>query len=42
MGERKEAIPHWETFLRLAPADNPYRAEAKKTLAALGKPWGEN
>lgn len=42
MGEKKDAIPHWEAYLKLAPVDSPYRAEAKKTLAALGKPWSEN
>ena len=42
MGGKKDSIPHWEAFLRLAPADNPYRAEAKKTLAGLGKPWDGN
>lgn len=42
MGGKKESIPHWEAFLRLAPADNPYRAEAKKILAGLGKPWDGN
>ena len=39
MGKTKDAIPHWEAFLKLGPADSPYRGEAKKALAELGKPW---
>jgi tetratricopeptide (TPR) repeat protein len=39
LGASKEAIPHWEEFLRSGPIDSPYRKEAKKMLAELGKPW---
>ena len=42
MGENRDAIPHWEAFLRLGPSDNPYRGEAKKVLTQLGKPWDGN
>ena len=42
MGENRDAIPHWEAFLRLGPTDNPYRGEAKKILAQMGKPWDGN
>ncbi len=39
LGDRKEAIPHWEAFLRDGPQESPYRKEAKKKLEELGKPW---
>lgn len=39
MGGGRESIPHWEAFLTLGPRDSPYRSEAKKALAGLGKPW---
>lgn len=39
LGANKDAIPHWEAFLRRGPRDSPYRGEAKKALAGLGKPW---
>jgi tetratricopeptide (TPR) repeat protein len=39
LGQKKEAAPHWEQFLRLGPRDSPYRSEAKQALARLGKPW---
>ncbi len=39
IGLKPEAIKHWEEFLRLGPRDSPYRAEAKASLARLGKPW---
>jgi tetratricopeptide (TPR) repeat protein len=39
LGNAKEAIRHWEEFLKLGPRDSPYRGEAKATLEKLGKPW---
>ncbi len=39
LGARKEAIKHWEAFLRGGPKDSPYRVDAKKALAQLGRPW---
>ncbi|MEB2343315.1 MAG: tetratricopeptide repeat protein [Deltaproteobacteria bacterium] len=42
MGAKKEAIRHWEAFLRDGPRDSPYRAEAKAALVKLGRPWTEN
>jgi tetratricopeptide (TPR) repeat protein len=39
IGQRPDAVPHWEAFLRLGPLDSPYRAEAKTALEQLGKPW---
>jgi tetratricopeptide (TPR) repeat protein len=33
------SIPHWQAYLRLAAADDPYRPEAERALAALGQPW---
>lgn len=39
LGPRKEAIKHWEAFLRGGPKDSPYRVDAKKALAQLGRPW---
>jgi tetratricopeptide (TPR) repeat protein len=42
LGNRAEAAPHWEQFLRLGPRDSPYRREAKQALERLGKPWSGN
>lgn len=42
IGQRPEAVRHWEQFLRLGPVDSPYRAEAKAALQKLGKPWSGN
>ncbi|HWA73591.1 MAG TPA: tetratricopeptide repeat protein [Polyangiaceae bacterium] len=42
IGQRPDAIPHWEAFLRLGPLDSPYRAEAKTALEQLGRPWAGN
>ena len=39
MGGSKDAIPHWEEYLKQSPKDAPYRGEAKSKLADLGKPW---
>lgn len=39
LGNDKDAIPHWEEFLRQGPRESPYRAEAKAALEKLGKPW---
>ena len=33
------AIPHWQAYLRLSPADDPYRREAERALQTLGQPW---
>jgi tetratricopeptide (TPR) repeat protein len=33
------AIPHWQAYLRLSPADDPYRPEAERALETLGQPW---
>jgi len=35
LGPQSAAIKHWEEFLRLAPQDNAYRAEAERTLGKL-------
>jgi cellulose synthase operon protein C len=35
------AIPQWQAYLRLAPHDDPYRAEAERALRQLGQPWQE-
>ncbi len=42
LGDRAEAGPHWEEFLRVGPLDSPYRQEAKNALAKLGRPWNGN
>lgn len=42
IGNRAEAIPHLEAFLRTGPADSPYRGEAKATLKQLGRDWRGN
>ncbi len=42
MGQRAEAVPHWQYFLKHGPKDSPYRSEAKKALAALGQPSDED
>jgi tetratricopeptide (TPR) repeat protein len=42
MGVKKEAAKHWEAYLRLGKTDSPYRAEAKKALAEMGRPWEGN
>jgi cellulose synthase operon protein C len=39
IGAHPAAVKHWQAFLELAPRDNPYRDEAKQTLAKLGQPW---
>jgi predicted Zn finger-like uncharacterized protein len=39
MGRQPAAAKHWQAFLRLSPADNAYREEAKSELAKLGQPW---
>ena len=39
LGQRQEAVPHWEAFLRQGPLDSPYRAEAMAALEKLGHPW---
>jgi tetratricopeptide (TPR) repeat protein len=35
------AIPHWQAYLRLSPADDPYRPEAERALETLGQPWDQ-
>jgi len=35
-GRRAEAIEYYQEFLKLAPPDSPFRADAAKQLAALG------
>jgi tetratricopeptide (TPR) repeat protein len=35
------AVPQWQAYLRLAPHDDPYRAEAERSLRQLGQPWQE-
>jgi tetratricopeptide (TPR) repeat protein len=42
IGVKKEAAKHWEAYLRLGRTDSPYRAEAKKALAEMGRPWDGN
>lgn len=42
LGNKPAAIEHWQSFLRLAPLDSPFRDEAKEALARLGKPWRED
>jgi tetratricopeptide (TPR) repeat protein len=42
LGNRPEAVSHWEQFLRLAPPEQAYRPEAKAALARLGRPWTGN
>jgi tetratricopeptide (TPR) repeat protein len=39
LGMIPAAIAHWQAYLRLSPADDPYRPEAERALAALGQPW---
>lgn len=39
LGQVPAAVQHWQAFLRLSPADDPYRPEAQRALAALGQPW---
>ncbi|MCA9632493.1 MAG: tetratricopeptide repeat protein, partial [Myxococcales bacterium] len=39
LGPRKEAVKHWEAFLRDGPRDSAYRGEAKEALKKLGRPW---
>ncbi|HMR81091.1 MAG TPA: tetratricopeptide repeat protein, partial [Polyangiaceae bacterium] len=39
LGRSPAAAKHWQEFLKLGPRDSPYRDEAIKELAALGKPW---
>jgi tetratricopeptide (TPR) repeat protein len=39
LGRQPAAAKHWQAFLRLSPADNAYRQEAKSELAKLGQPW---
>jgi predicted Zn finger-like uncharacterized protein len=39
LGAVAASIPHWQAYLRLAPADDPYRREAERALAGLGQPW---
>jgi predicted Zn finger-like uncharacterized protein len=39
LGQNKDAIPHWEAYLKDAPKSDAYRGEAKKALVTLGKPW---
>ena len=39
IGRSPAAVEHWQSFLKLGQRESPYRAEAKKELAALGKPW---
>jgi tetratricopeptide (TPR) repeat protein len=39
LGMVQAAVPHWEAYLHLAPADNPYRREAERALASLGHPY---
>ena len=36
IGQKPEAVNHWNEFLRLGPLDSPYRAEAKAALDQLG------
>jgi tetratricopeptide (TPR) repeat protein len=38
-GGTKEAVRHWEEFLKLGPRDSPYRSEAKAALEKLGRPY---
>jgi tetratricopeptide (TPR) repeat protein len=37
LGPQPAAATHWEEFLRLAPGDSPYRDEARRVLAELGR-----
>jgi tetratricopeptide (TPR) repeat protein len=39
LGRVQAAVPHWQAYLRFSPADDPYRPEAERALAALGQPW---
>ncbi len=39
IGRSPAAVEHWQAFLKLGQRESPYRAEAKKELTALGKPW---
>lgn len=39
LGRVQAAVPHWQAYLRHSPADDPYRPEAERALAALGQPW---
>jgi cellulose synthase operon protein C len=41
LGKVPAAIPHWQAYLRLAPRDDPYRAEAERSLRELGQPWSQ-
>ncbi len=41
LGVVPAAIPHWQAYLRLAPRDDPYRAEAERALRELGQPWSQ-
>jgi predicted Zn finger-like uncharacterized protein len=39
LGMVPAAIPQWQAYLRLSPRDDPYRAEAERSLRELGQPW---
>ncbi|MBN1608984.1 MAG: tetratricopeptide repeat protein, partial [Polyangiaceae bacterium] len=39
IGTQPAAAKHWQAFLRLSPAGNVYREEAKRELVKLGQPW---
>jgi tetratricopeptide (TPR) repeat protein len=40
-GRRAEAIEYYREYLKLAPPDSPFRADAIKQLSALGAPFDE-
>jgi len=40
-GRRAEAIEYYREYLKLAPPDSPFRADAIKQLSSLGAPFDE-
>jgi tetratricopeptide (TPR) repeat protein len=38
-GRRSEAVEYYREYLKLAPPDSPFRADAVKALQGLGAPW---
>jgi Tfp pilus assembly protein PilF len=41
LGNRREAIPHLQAFLKNSPAGSAFREEAIELLRRLGAPWDE-
>jgi tetratricopeptide (TPR) repeat protein len=39
LGNDKRAIEHYQAYLKMSPADAPFRVEAMEALRRLGEPW---